>query len=145
MQGNLSEFVKVRPEAKAYYELGSAKLKFVLPRPGFLDGVKGRDVAVLRMTGVSFTYPGTTRRVLADVTVRCNLNSRVAVLGVRPRPARASHCCLPTPPAPPPSPASLGCRLDATSGGRNRWKTKRHDVTNNCSPAAFLPGGLPPT
>lgn len=93
MQGNLSEFVKVRPEAKAYYELGSAKLKFVLPRPGFLDGVKGRDVAVLRMTGVSFTYPGTTRRVLADVTVRCNLNSRVAVLGVRPRPARSPRCC----------------------------------------------------
>ena len=83
MQGNLSEFVKVRPEAKAYYELGSAKLKFTLPKPGFLDGVKGRDVAVLRMTGVSFTYPGTERQVLKDVTVRCNLNSRVAVLGVR--------------------------------------------------------------
>lgn len=75
--------MKVRPEAKAYYELGSAKLKFNLPKPGFLDGVKGRDVAVLRMTNVSFTYPGTTRQILKDVTVRCNLNSRVAVLGVR--------------------------------------------------------------
>lgn len=80
-KGNLSEFVKVKPEAKAYYELGSEKLKFVLPRPGFLDGVKGRDVAVLRMTNVAFTYPGTTKQVLKDVTVRCNLNSRVAVLG----------------------------------------------------------------
>ena len=107
MQGNLSEFVKVRPEAKAYYELGSAKLKFVLPRPGFLDGVKGRDVAVLRMTNVSFTYPATTRRVLRDVTVRCNLNSRVAVLGVRPRPARPPFCCSPNAPAPPHPPLRL--------------------------------------
>ncbi len=83
LQGNLSEFVKVKPEAKAYYELGSAKLKFVLPKPGFLDGVKGREVAILRMLGVGFTYPGTARQVLKDVVVRCNLNSRVAVLGVR--------------------------------------------------------------
>ena len=41
------------------------------------------QAAVLRMTGVGFTYPGTDRRVLRDVNVRCNLNSRVAVLGVR--------------------------------------------------------------
>jgi hypothetical protein len=43
-QGNLSEFVKIRPEARAYYELGSASLKFTLPKPGFLDGIKGREV-----------------------------------------------------------------------------------------------------
>ena len=41
-QGNLSEFVKVRPEARSYYELSAAKLKFNLPKPGFLDGVKSR-------------------------------------------------------------------------------------------------------
>jgi hypothetical protein len=41
------------------------------------------QAAVLRMTGVGFTYPGTERQVLCDVNVRCNLNSRVAVLGVR--------------------------------------------------------------
>jgi ABC-type transport system involved in cytochrome bd biosynthesis fused ATPase/permease subunit len=41
------------------------------------------QAAVLRMTGVGFTYPGTDRQVLRDVNVRCNLNSRVAVLGVR--------------------------------------------------------------
>lgn len=41
------------------------------------------QAAVLRMTGVGFTYPGTERQVLRDVNVRCNLNSRVAVLGVR--------------------------------------------------------------
>ncbi len=44
LQGNLSEFVKIRPEARAYYELGSASLKFILPKPGFLDGIQGREV-----------------------------------------------------------------------------------------------------
>ena len=42
LQGNLSEFVKVKPEAKSYYELSAATLKFTLPKPGFLDGVKGK-------------------------------------------------------------------------------------------------------
>ena len=34
------------------------------------------------MQKVGFTYPGTDRRVLRDVTLRCTLNSRIAVLGV---------------------------------------------------------------
>ena len=35
------------------------------------------------MQKVGFTYPGTDRRVLHEVTLRCTLNSRIAVLGVR--------------------------------------------------------------
>ena len=42
VQGNLSEFVKVRPEARSYYELSAATIKFNLPKPGFLDGVKSK-------------------------------------------------------------------------------------------------------
>ena len=42
-----------------------------------------QEVAILKMQKVGFTYPGTGRQVLKDVTIRCNLNSRVAVLGVR--------------------------------------------------------------
>jgi ABC-type transport system involved in cytochrome bd biosynthesis fused ATPase/permease subunit len=38
------------------------------------------------MQKVGFTYPGTDRRVLRDVTLRCTLNSRIAVLGVRSAP-----------------------------------------------------------
>lgn len=53
-QGNLAEFVKQRPEAKAYYELASADLKFVLPEPGFLEGIKSKDKPILKMTHVSF-------------------------------------------------------------------------------------------
>lgn len=40
----------------------------------------------MKMQKVGFTYPGAAKQTLRDVTVRCNLNSRVAVLGVRPKP-----------------------------------------------------------
>jgi hypothetical protein len=33
LQGNLSEFVKVKPEAKTYYELAAATLRFKFPEP----------------------------------------------------------------------------------------------------------------
>lgn len=33
-KGNLSEFVKAKPEAKAYYELTASTLTFKLPEPG---------------------------------------------------------------------------------------------------------------
>ena len=39
-QGNLSAFVKQKPEAKAYYELTDEFVKFSFPLPGPLDGVK---------------------------------------------------------------------------------------------------------
>ncbi len=48
-----------------------------------------QEVAILKLQKVGFTYPGTDRRVLSDVTLRCTLNSRIAVLGVR-------HCAPPT-------------------------------------------------
>ena len=55
LQGNLSEFVKRKPEARSYYELASAQgLKFVLPEPGFLEGVKTKDRPILKMMKVAF-------------------------------------------------------------------------------------------
>lgn len=48
-QGNLSEFVKQKPEAQSYYELDASPLTFKLPEPGFLEGVKSKDRAILKM------------------------------------------------------------------------------------------------
>lgn len=79
--GNLSEFVKVKPEAKAYYELSAAAFKFTFPEPGFLDGVKGKRQPVIRVSKMAFQYPGAPKPQISDVTVRCTLGSRVAVLG----------------------------------------------------------------
>ncbi|PRW20411.1 elongation factor EF-3 isoform B [Chlorella sorokiniana] len=80
-RGNLSEFVKVKPEAKTYYELSAATLRFKFPEPGFLDGIKGKTQAIAKVTNVSFTWPGAAKQQLTDVTCRVSLGSRVAVLG----------------------------------------------------------------
>jgi elongation factor 3 len=80
-KGNLSEFVKVRPEAAAYYKLEAATQTFKLPEPGFLEGVKTKSKAILKMSKVGFTYPGTERKIISDVSIACSLLSRVAVIG----------------------------------------------------------------
>jgi len=80
-RGNLSEFVKVKPEARSYYNLTSSAFSFKFPEPGFLEGIKSKDRAILKMMKVGFTYPNTTKAVVTDVTLQCALNSRVSVLG----------------------------------------------------------------
>jgi elongation factor 3 len=42
-RGNLSEFVKQKPEARSYYELSASPISFKFPEPGFLEGVKTKD------------------------------------------------------------------------------------------------------
>eukprot|EP00668_Euglena_longa_P042761 GGOE01056613.1.p1 GENE.GGOE01056613.1~~GGOE01056613.1.p1 ORF type:complete len:867 (-),score=254.52 GGOE01056613.1:414-3014(-) len=80
-KGNLSAFIKIHPEAQAYYELKSSKLKFRFPDPGYLEGVKSKNKALLKMRNVGFTYPGTTRKILSGVSIFVSLVSRVAVVG----------------------------------------------------------------
>lgn len=81
-KGNLSEFVKVKPEARTYYELDNATtLKFKFPEPGFLDGIKAKTQTILRLQKASYSYPGREVKALEDVNVRVTLGSRVAVLG----------------------------------------------------------------
>ena len=57
-RGNLSEFVKQKPEARSYYELSNLNLKFKFPEPGFLEGVKSKDRAILKMAraGIRYTF-----------------------------------------------------------------------------------------
>ncbi len=81
-RGNLSEFVKLKPEAKAYYELSSDTVAFSFPDPGPLDGVKSLTKAVLKTRNINFQYPTAPRPQLIDVSIQCSLASRVAVVGV---------------------------------------------------------------
>lgn len=81
-RGNLSEFVKQKPEAKAYYELSSDLVEFDFPEPGPLEGVKSLTKAVLKTKGVHFQYPTAPHPQLIDVSIQCSLASRVAVVGV---------------------------------------------------------------
>merc|ERR1711991_112615 len=81
-RGNLSEFVKLKPEAKAYYELSSYIVAFSFPDPGPLEGVKSLTKAVLKTRNIYFQYPTAPRPQLIDVSIQCSLAPRVAVVGV---------------------------------------------------------------
>ena len=73
-KGNLSDFVKQKPEAKAYYELSSDLVAFKFPDPGHLPP------PVLAFHDVSFGYPGC--EILYDnVNFGVDLDSRVALVG----------------------------------------------------------------
>ena len=80
-KGNLSEFVKKVPAAKSYYELGASDLEFTFPEPGFLEGVKTKQKAIVKVQNVTFQYPGTTKPQIRDVSFQCSLSSRIAVIG----------------------------------------------------------------
>jgi len=80
-KGNLAAFVKVRPEAKAYYTLSASNVQFKFPPPGILAGVKSQTRAIIRMSGVSYQYPKAPKPSLSDVTCQLTLSSRVAVIG----------------------------------------------------------------
>ncbi|KAI9737957.1 MAG: hypothetical protein M1834_009327 [Cirrosporium novae-zelandiae] len=79
--GNLAAFVKVKPEAKSYYTLSAAHAQFKFPPPGILSGVKSLTRSILRMTNCSFTYPGSSKPSLYNVSCQLTLSSRVAIIG----------------------------------------------------------------
>ncbi|KZT59742.1 hypothetical protein CALCODRAFT_449656 [Calocera cornea HHB12733] len=81
-RGNLEAFVQAVPEAKSYYTLEAAEdYKFKLPDPPFLDGVKTKEKALLKMRKVGFQYPTQPVQQLFDITLQVSLSSRVAILG----------------------------------------------------------------
>lgn len=80
-RGKLSDFVKRVPSAKSYYELGASDLEFKFPEPGFLEGVKTKAKAIVRVTNMTFQYPGTPKPQIQDITFQCSLGSRIAVIG----------------------------------------------------------------
>jgi elongation factor 3 len=81
-KGNLTEFVKGHPEAKSYFEFKASKVKFSFPPPCFLDGVKSRGKALMKMDNVSLTYPKNTVPTIQDITIRASMASRVACVGI---------------------------------------------------------------
>ena len=80
-RGNLADFVKVKPEAKSYYTLSASQTQFKFPPPGILSSVKSSTRSIIRMTGVSYTYPGSVKPSLQDVSCQLSLSSRVAIIG----------------------------------------------------------------
>jgi elongation factor 3 len=80
-KGNLAAFVKQKPEAKSYYTLSASNAQFKFPSPGILTGVKSNTRSILRMTNCSYTYPGSSKPSLHDVSCQLSLSSRTAIIG----------------------------------------------------------------
>lgn len=80
--GNLDKFVEMNPDAKCYFELAEkGKIDFSFPKPGPLPGISSKGKAILKMTNITFTYPGVSKAQLNNVTVQVSLSSRVACVG----------------------------------------------------------------
>jgi len=80
-KGNLDEFVKLKPSARAYFTLKGSKLKFSFPQPGPIEGVKSKGKALMKMSKCTFTYPINDTPTLFDISVQVSLSSRVACIG----------------------------------------------------------------
>jgi elongation factor 3 len=80
-KGNLDEFVKTKPQARAYFNFTASKMKFRFPQPGPIEGVKSKGKALMKMSKCTFTYPVNDTPTLFDITVQVSLSSRVACVG----------------------------------------------------------------
>jgi len=80
-KGNLDDFVKVVPSAKSYFDFAATKTKFKFPQPSFIEGIKSKGKALMKMKDVEFTYPGNDSTTLRGITVQVSLASRVACVG----------------------------------------------------------------
>merc|ERR1712176_314081 len=80
-KGNLDEFVKIKPAARAYFSFTESKLKFKFPQPGPIEGIKSKGKALMKMSKCTFTYPKNDKPTLFDISVQVSLSSRVACVG----------------------------------------------------------------
>lgn len=80
-KGNLDEYVKSHPAARAYFSFSESKMEFKFPQPGPIEGVKSKGKALMKMAKCTFTYPINDAPTLFDITVQVSLSSRVACIG----------------------------------------------------------------
>jgi len=81
-KGNLTYVAKHHvPDLMSYFELKATKFTMRFPTPGMLEGITSRGKHIMKMTNISFTYPGAAKAQLNNVTVRVSLSTRAACIG----------------------------------------------------------------
>jgi len=80
-RGNLDKFIAANPDARAFFSIKEAKLKFKFPQPGPIEGVKSRSKALMKIMNADFTYPGNTVPTLFNISVQVSMASRVGCVG----------------------------------------------------------------
>ena len=81
-KGNLTHVAKnFVPDLMSYFELKASKFTMRFPTPGMLEGITSKGKHIMKMTNISFTYPGAPKAQLNNVTVRVSLSTRAACIG----------------------------------------------------------------
>jgi len=79
--GKLSAFTEQHPETKSFFNLRDSKVVFRFPNPSFLEGVKSKGKALIKMMNCTMQYPTKPEPTVSNVTVQVSLGSRVACIG----------------------------------------------------------------
>ena len=69
------------PAARSYFEIEATSVKFTFPDPSFIEGIKSKGKALMKMKDVEFTYPVNDTPTLFNITVQVSMASRVACVG----------------------------------------------------------------
>merc|ERR1719460_1590104 len=81
-KGNLTYVAKnYVPDLMSYFELKATKFTMRFPTPGMLEGITSKGKHIMKMTNITFTYPGAAKAQLTGVTVRVSLSTRAACIG----------------------------------------------------------------
>lgn len=81
-KGNLDCLIDKDPVVKDYFNLhNSNTFVFRFPEPGYIEGIKSKSKALLKMEGCSFTYPGNSKPTIEDISIQVSLSSRIAIVG----------------------------------------------------------------
>eukprot|EP00308_Calcidiscus_leptoporus_P000304 CAMPEP_0119356314 /NCGR_PEP_ID=MMETSP1334-20130426/4947_1 /TAXON_ID=127549 /ORGANISM="Calcidiscus leptoporus, Strain RCC1130" /LENGTH=1043 /DNA_ID=CAMNT_0007370327 /DNA_START=62 /DNA_END=3193 /DNA_ORIENTATION=+ len=81
-KGNLTHVAQTYvPELMSYFQLKATKFTMRFPQPGPLEGVSSKGKHIMKMTNITFTYPGAPKAQLTGVTVRVSLSTRAACIG----------------------------------------------------------------
>jgi elongation factor 3 len=80
-KGNLSKFIATKPEAKSYISLAATSVKFSFPPPGSLMGIRSNTRTILKVSNITYTYPGMKKPSISNASCALSLSSRVGVLG----------------------------------------------------------------
>jgi elongation factor 3 len=79
--GPLSKFVETHPDTKSFFNLRESKVVFRFPNPSFLDGVKSKGKALIKMNNCTMHYATRPEPTVTNVSVQVSMGSRVACIG----------------------------------------------------------------
>lgn len=80
-KGNLSDFLAKNPTAAEFIAHEESAGQWNFPDPGILTGVKSNTKSIMKMTNVTFTYPGRPQPALNGATCAISLSSRIGIKG----------------------------------------------------------------